>query len=142
MQDRLLIQTFTWRRENYDLFDYDSKEINKWEVEVSKSGILERNKNRVSFNPFTSKSGKQEAELECNYEHREGELIRQNLMLIQRDQKQFYIQGQMSLWLPLKNKVVPQNMESHELREGDEFKLGKIHFKVNTVHYIIEDRSI
>ena len=47
----------------------------------------------------------------------------------------------MSLWLPLKNKTVPNNAESHELKEGDEFKLGKIHFKVNVVYFINESRS-
>lgn len=51
MQDKLLIQTLTWQRENYDLFDYDSKEVNKWETEVSKSGVLKRNRNSISFDP-------------------------------------------------------------------------------------------
>ena len=29
MQDYLKIECYTWQRENYDLFDYDSKEITK-----------------------------------------------------------------------------------------------------------------
>lgn len=65
MQDYLKVECYTWERENYDLYDYDSQDITKNQLEINKTGVLERQRCKVIFKDVFSRKNSTNKNEKC-----------------------------------------------------------------------------
>lgn len=113
-QARILINTRTWAKDTYDLFDYECRVVKVQNFRTTEDGVIVRSGNSVEFLEENSKERSEEGESKM-------------IAKVEKIFSKFSIDGGLDkdLWI-----VVNQLKDGHELQDSDIIKLGRVKLRV------------
>ena len=126
---RLQISTRTWKKDAYELIDYDSDELNLDILETQDSGYLYRNHNEIEFYEEQQKGMEQLLQIKK---------LENNFQLKLNDfsfDENGNVTSQNSTWFLLRKTFLDEKMNDYNLKEGDILRIGRITIKIKKIKF-------
>ena len=128
---RLNISAKTWKKDSYELIDYDSRQLNEDNLETKNEGYIYRNLNKIEFSANEKVTNIPEKLLEIKKIENN---VKLELNEYQLDEDE-NIKTPNSTWFLLRREYLDERMNEYNLKEGDILKIGRITIRIKSIKF-------
>jgi hypothetical protein len=128
---RLKINSKTWKKDSYELIDYDSDQINSNSMEIHQEGYIYRNDKNIEFSTTKRSNDISEKLLEI-IKIQNGVQLKLNEYEIDENEN---IITPNSTWFLFRKIFMDERMNDYNLKEGDILKIGRISIRIKSIRF-------
>ena len=121
----------TWKKDAYELIDYDSDQLNTDKIEIEEVGFLHRGQNNKIVFSKIKESNNSENLLEITNEQNHY-VLKLNEYKIDEFEN---IVSPNSTWFLLRKTFMDEKMNEYNIKEGDILKIGRITIRIRTIKF-------
>ena len=123
--------TKTWKKDAYELIDYDSNQLYDNIIETQQEGYIYRNHNNIEFSSNKKATNLSEKLLEIIKTQNNIELKLNDFEIDENEN----ITTPNSTWFLLRKIFMNERMNEYNLKEGDILKIGRITIRIKSIRF-------